>query len=133
MAQPVNFNESNEFCSRVVYIDLNRSTLRDDEGNIRIIENPERGNIRAKLTKEMQKLGWYPGEASTSFIFYKRDDENSAEENVNEAIRRTNETYRYAHFQFALLKPIRLSNVDDDVDGLKNLFSNFPADAENEN
>ncbi|ULU13420.1 hypothetical protein L3Y34_016133 [Caenorhabditis briggsae] len=133
MAQPVNFNESHEFCSRVVYIDLNQSTLPNDQGTTQIIDNSKRGNIRAKLTNEMQKLGWQPGAVSTSFIFYKRDDENSAEENVNEAIRRTNETYRYAHFQFALLKPIRLSNVEDNVDGLTSLFSNFPADAENEN
>ncbi|KAE9546747.1 hypothetical protein FO519_010041 [Halicephalobus sp. NKZ332] len=96
--QPVLINNANEYCSRVVYIDLN--------GN-----DKQRNNIRKKLTKEMQELDWFPKPPrTTSFIFYKRDDGNVSE------------------VEYALLKPVRLYQVEDGADGFSGLFASLPED-----
>ena len=94
--QPVLVRECNEYCIRIVYIDLNGR------------EN--RGNIRKKLTKEMQRLDWYPTahEVSTTFLFFKRFDaaDRKPEDDVEEAINETQRTYPKADFQYAVLKPV---------------------------
>lgn len=108
---------ANEFCSRVVYIDLNRDGIPNDQ----------RSPIRAKLTKEMQRLNWYPKTVSTSFIFYKRDNAAgwSPEDEVERAIRATQGTYVAADFQFAILKPIGVPEGFEDTEtAFGKLFGN---------
>ena len=115
--QPVLVKNANEFCSRVVYIDLNRDGIPNDQ----------RSRIRAKLTKEMQNLKWYPQTKKTTFIFYKRDNTAgwSPEDEVERAIRATQGTYETADFQFAIFKPIGVPKGFEDTEtAFGNLFVN---------
>lgn len=116
--QPTLIREANEYCSRIVYIDMNSNAQL----------NAQRSNIRKKLTSQMQELEWYPRSPTTSsFIFYKRDDKASwkPEEEVKKAIIKTQVTYEDADFQFAILKPICCTeNIQDQSQDFVNLFRN---------
>ena len=113
--QPSLVKQCNEYCSRIVYIDLNGR------------EN--RSNIRRRLTTEMQRLDWYPREhaAKTTFLFYKRFDsaDRKPEDDVEEAIKETQRTYPEADFQFAVLRPVTCSTNIKDDDSIPDLFRNM--------
>ncbi|CAI4232184.1 unnamed protein product [Auanema sp. JU1783] len=113
--QPSLISSANEFVNRVIYIDLN------DKKNF---TSSKQSNIQKKLTEMMQDRGWYPKPPRTcSRIFYKRDDSANwrPEEEVQEAIDATQKLHRQADFQFAVLRPVCVTDdLTDDTFG--NLF-----------
>lgn len=113
----------NRFCSRVVYIDCTAVGTHARQ----------RGNIRKRLTREMQNLQWNPkppeSHCVSSFLFFKRSDAHdwNAENDVDQAIMHTKQHYPTATFQYAVLKPVtnNLGSEDGAEADLTALFQNM--------
>uniref|UniRef100_A0AC34FRW0 Uncharacterized protein n=1 Tax=Panagrolaimus sp. ES5 TaxID=591445 RepID=A0AC34FRW0_9BILA len=101
--------QASSYCTRILYINLGAGY----EAN--------RSNLRSLLHKKLIEEGWESTNDTTSYFYYIRNDklnDKDLEETVKRAILKTN-----CHdFQFALLQPVFVGNVEDNCDGFAGLF-----------